>query len=305
MRALIFNSRSSVMRSALFAFCFLLFAFNSPAQQSFTYTQYMNNLTPYNSAYSLLSKQENLNLLGRVQWVGIDGAPTSYLFNGNLVVEKIEATAGLIVIQDKFGVENQTEASLFFAKSVQLTHSSYFAVSVNGGFQSYKANYSQLDATDPEFRDDINENTGTIGAGIMFYNPDKFYIGASLPRLIMRSTDKNIRHLKSTYYLSAGFLHQLDDNITIKPSVLVSYSQNIPAMVDISTTFYFGTVGIGVNYRSNNEVAGVFSYLFNNFRIGYSYQAGVTNKNIGNFTYGTHELTLGIRFGKAVNKAQL
>jgi len=302
MRPLIFYSRSSVMRSVLIAFCFLLSPFCSFSQQSFTYTQYMNNLTPYNSAYSLISKQGNINFLGRMQWVGIDGAPTSYLFNGNLVLEKMKATTGLIVIQDKFGVENQTNMNLFFAKSVQLTHSGYFAVSVNGGLQSYKANYSQLDATDPAFRSDINENTGTIGAGIMFYDPDKFYIGASLPRLSLRN---QTNHFKNTYYFSGGFLQTLGDNLTFKPAVLLSYSPNIPLIADISTTFYFGTVGIGLNYRSNNEVAAVFSYLFNNFRMGYSYQSGVTNKNIGNFNYGTHELTLGIRFGKAVNKVPL
>jgi type IX secretion system PorP/SprF family membrane protein len=208
------------------------------------------------------------------------------------------------MIQDKLGVESQTEASLFYAKSVQLSDNSYFGASVNAGFQGYKSDYSQLDPADPEFRDDVNQHAAIIGLGIMFYNPEKFYIGASLPRFSL-GNHNTPGFRQSSYYFSAGFLQEISDDINIKPAALISYSPAIPVLADISTTVYFGTVGIGINYRSNNEVAGIFSYLFNNFRAGYSYQAGISNRIIGNYINATHELSFGFRFGKIINKVQL
>jgi len=52
--------------------------------QSFSFTQYMDNLTPINPAYSLLDQANSINTMARKQWVGIDGAPTTFLINGKL-----------------------------------------------------------------------------------------------------------------------------------------------------------------------------------------------------------------------------
>src|ERR1700761_6877618 len=64
--------------------------------QSFSFTQYMDNLTPLNPAYSLLDQANSINTMARKQWVGIDGAPTTFLINGNVPIQSIEGAAGLI-----------------------------------------------------------------------------------------------------------------------------------------------------------------------------------------------------------------
>src|SRR3569833_2672104 len=66
--------------------------------QQFTFTQYMDNLTPLNPAYSLLDQAGSVNTMARKQWVGIDGAPTTFLINANIPVPSIEGAAGLVVI---------------------------------------------------------------------------------------------------------------------------------------------------------------------------------------------------------------
>jgi len=91
----------------------------------------------------------------------------------------------------------------------------------------------------------------------------------------------------------------------LKPSVLVSYVKNIPATADISTTVYFKNIGIGASYRTTNDIAATFSFLVNNLRAGYSYQTGLGSKNIGTLSNGTHELSLGLYFGKRISKFQL
>ncbi len=273
------------------------------AQQAFTYTQYMNNLTAYNPAYSLLNEAGSINALGRKQWVGINGAPSSFVFAGALPLEAIRGSVGLVAMHDQFAIEKLTEVSAFYAKSIQLSYDTYLAASFNAGFRNYNASYSQLDAFDPKFNNDIRENTGTIGASILYYNPDRFYVGASLPRLSMRSLGKasieDARYNKNTWYFSGAYLFDLDDSFKLKTASLLSYTRTLPSLFDISTTLYIkNRIGIGAGYRSTNEASGLLSYFFdNNVMVGYSYQTGFGAVKVGGASNGTHEITFGFRFG--------
>lgn len=297
---------SKQLRVAAAASLLSLFAGHAEAQQASSFTQYMNNLMPYNTASSLLNAGTAINAIGRRQWVGVEGAPSSFLFTGSTPIEQIKATSGLIVLQDEFAAENLTEVNAFIAKAVQLTETNYLSASFNAGFRRYTANYSQLDAADPKFSDDIRETVGTVGIGLLLYNPERYYIGASLPRLSIRSLGKasveDNRHLRNNYYFSGAFLQSLGKQVKVKPAVLLAYTRDLPVLVDFSTTFYLDElVGLGLNYRTTSEVAGILTYMFkSNFQAGYSYQVGLGSNRVGNAGNGTHELSLGYRFGKGL-----
>ena len=67
---------------------FLLIGFQGvKGQQTFSYTQYMNDLTPINPASTLEEGVGSFNMLARKQWAGIPGAPTTLFFDGNLPVK--------------------------------------------------------------------------------------------------------------------------------------------------------------------------------------------------------------------------
>ena len=274
-------------------------------QQPFTYTQYMNSVTPYNANYSLLDKTGSITILGRQQWAGIDGAPSSLSFSGNLPITAINASAGLIVLHDQFAVEKLSEVSAFFAKEVQLSDNTFLGGSFTVGLRAYVANYSELDSFDPKFRDNLNETSGTTGISVMYYSPEKFYIGASLPRLSIKnlgkaSTEEN-RYLKNNYYFNAGFVQVIGSGWKIKPATLVSYTHGLPVEANFSTSIYVkDQLGLGVNYNTSHELAGILSYQFvNNMMFAYSYQTGFGKYAIGNAGgNATHEITFGLRFGK-------
>lgn len=299
-----------LMRTAILS-VIILSALQVNAQQPFNYTQYMQNLTPYNSAYALLNAAASVNVLGRRQWVGVDGAPSTFLFNWSFPAERIGATAGLIAVQDKFAAENITEVSAFIAKAVQLTENDYLSASFNAGIRNYTANYSALDPMDPKFSDDIRETIGTVGLGVMLYNADKYYIGASLPRLSIRSlgkaSEEDNRFLRNSYYFSGAYLQPLGKNVKVKPAALISYTRGLPALYDFSATFFLlDQVGMGLNYRTSNEIAGILSFLFkSNIRAGYSYQVNTGTQRIGNAGNGTHELSVGYYFGKGIKSNML
>jgi type IX secretion system PorP/SprF family membrane protein len=282
---------------------------NASAQQSFTYSQYMNNLTPINSAYTLIEKNGSLNALLRKQWAGIEGAPTTFIFDGSLPIESLGASVGAIVVDDKFAVEHLTEVNAFFAKGVQLNEKQFLGISLNAGFRRYVANYSSLDPNDPSFMEDIRQNKINVGFGVMFYS-DNYYIGLSAPKLTFTSLG-NASNTTNTYYkniynLAGAYLLNAGTDMKIKPAFLASYAKDIPIIADISTTLYLkSTVGVGVNYRTNHEISGIVSIITNSFRLGYSYQFGAASNTISQFNNTTHEVTFGYRFGKNLGKKLL
>jgi type IX secretion system PorP/SprF family membrane protein len=279
------------------------------AQQSASYTQYMDNLTPLNPAYSLIDKAGSINTLVREQYVGIKGAPNTFILNANVPIESIDGAAGIVINNDNFAVEHQFLVNGYFAKAVQVTEGNYLGVALNFGVRNYNADYSGLAPGDPVFFNDIRETKANIGFGVMYFSED-YYFGVSVPQLTFRNLgngsllDNN--YFRNNYYFSAGYLGEIDEQTKFKPAVLVSYVRGVPVTADISTTLYFlNEFGVGLNYRTNNEVALIMSFSVNSFHLGYSYQFGTSYSNIPDVSSGTHEVTLSYRFGRNAVKPKL
>lgn len=278
-------------------------------QQTFSYTQYMDNLTPLNPAYSLMDPAASVNTLARKQLVGIDGAPTTYLLNGNVPIPSINGSAGLILLDDQFAIEHETEVNAYFAKAIQVGLDAYLGVSLNAGLRNYVANYSSLDADDPTFRNDIRQTKPNVGFGVMYYT-DWYYVGISVPELTVTSLGtasvQNNSNFTNHYYFAAALITNIDEDIKFKPATLVSYTQGTTAIVDVSGTFYLKDIlGFGVDYNTNNQAAGILTINVDGFHIGYSYEFGTASQTLGGFNNATHEVTLAYRFGKGAAKPKL
>lgn len=278
--------------------------------QSFSFTQYMDNLTPLNPAYSVLDQAFSVNTMARKQWVGIDGAPTTFLLNGNIPIESINGAAGLIVYNDQFAIEHQTEVNAYFSKAIQLGQSDYLAVSLNAGIRNYIANYSTLDPSDPVFSNDVRETKPNLGFGIMYFT-DWYYLGISAPELTITSLGtasiQSNNNFRSHYYFTGALITDLAEDFKFKPSVLISYAKDVPLVTDFSSIFYIKeTLGLGGSYRFNNNLAaGIITLNLDQVHVGYSYQFGTSSNNLGGFNLATHEVTLSYRFGKGITKRKL
>jgi type IX secretion system PorP/SprF family membrane protein len=302
------NSKNSPL---ILAVLFILISITgaNAQQQPFSYTQYMDNLTPFNPAYSLLDEANSFSTVARKQWVGVDGSPETFLVNGNFRLENINSSAGMIIENDQFAIEHEIEADAYFAKAIQLGQNEYLAVSLNAGLRNYVANYSSLDANDPVFTNDVRETKPNAGFGVMVYT-DWYYLGVSLPELTITSLGtasvQNNVNFKNNYYFTGALITAIDDDIKFKPAFLLSYVSGVPLLADFSGTFYLKeTLGFGINYRSNNEVAGIFSINVNSFHIGYSYQFGTGAENLGGFNNATNEVSISYRFGNGSSTHKL
>ncbi|WP_184547054.1 PorP/SprF family type IX secretion system membrane protein [Mucilaginibacter sp. FT3.2] len=300
--------------TGVLAIMMTLFALGASKQvqgqtQQFSFTQYMDNLTPLNPAYSLLDQAGSINTMARKQWVGIDGAPTTFLLNANIPVASISGAAGVIVMNDQFAIERQTEANVYFAKAIQLGQNNYLGVSLNAGIRNYRANYSSLDSSDPTFANDVRETKPNIGFGVIYFS-DWYYIGVSVPELTITSLGtasvQNNNNFKNHYYFTGAFITDAGEDFKVKPSILFSYAKGVPLITDFSGIMYIKeTLGIGASYRLNEEMAGILTLNLDKFHIGYSYQFGTSSSNLGGFNMATHEVSLGYRFGKGIGKRKL
>lgn len=272
------------------------------AQQPLTHTQHGQLRTVVNPAASLMHVDGEVSLIGRRQWVGIDGAPSVLWGSGHAGLPNIGATAGINIRHESLAVEKLTEASAFFAKSVRISESEYLGLALNAGVSYMEGNYSGLDPIDPTVREDIRETDALVGFGIMLYRPEKYYVGLSLPRLMLGNlglTGDSRYNFRNSYHLMAGALFDMGRDFQLRPSLLVTYSESLRPQAEASAMFFVKRVfGIGLNIRSYGDLAGMAQLNFSGFGIGYSYQFNPRNEPLNrSINNSTHEIGVSYRFG--------
>lgn len=221
-----------------------LFIITSVSAQniSLSHGHYSNFGVSTNTALSLLAPQGSVGFIGRQQWVGIDGAPQVYMGSAHMGLDRIAATAGVVVQQNRIGVERHSEASLFFSKSIRLTERDYIGLSLNAGYVYYDGRYSSLDPMDHAFQEDVAEGDALLGVGALVYRPDVYYVGVSLPRFTtggVGAFGDTRYNFTNRYYVTGGVLVPIGDvNWHLRPSVQLYYSEDVGAEVDASARWF-------------------------------------------------------------------
>lgn len=304
--------KSNTIFSIITAAGMLLISAWVQAQQPLETKQFFDNIGLLNQAWYPSDHSPSLNSQVRKKWVGIDDAPSTYTLNGHMPFMNIGAATGLQLSFDRFGPEKVMNLSTFFAKSVRLSESGeYLSAAINVGISRYEARYSYLDVLDPVFRNDVMETTGTIGVSLMFYIPDRFFAGFSVPRLSLQELGVANRaqdHSFSTpYYLMMGYLGQLNDVLMIRPMAMTTSMKGLQTAIDFSTTLYMAeTLGLGLSYGTSKELGAHLSvYATPQLRLGYGYQFGTQSYGSSNIGNNTHEIGIGYRFGNNLKKKWL
>lgn len=258
--------------------------------------------TLLNPAASLIHQVGEITTVGRRQWVGVEGAPTVLWGSGYVGFENMGATAGLIVRHEQLGPEKLTETSAYFAKSVRISEHEYLGLSLNAGISHLAGNFAHLDSNDPAFRDDVRETDAQVGFGLMLYRPDRYYVGLSLPRLMLGNlgvSSENRYNFRNQYHLIAGALFHLGGEFHLKPALLVTYAESLRPQAELAAMVFANRVfGLGVNVRSYGELAGLLQFNFGGLGLGYGYQFNPKNEAMNQrIENTTHEIGLSYRFG--------
>ncbi|WP_196891063.1 PorP/SprF family type IX secretion system membrane protein [Aureivirga marina] len=276
---------------------FLFFSFKLVAQQDPQYTQYMYNMNVINPAYAGSQKTLSIGLLGRTQWVGIDGAPTT--FTGAIHAPIANALgAGFSVIHDEAGPLKETNFYVDFSYTIRWNQKYNWAFGVKGGITMLNFDFAALNEIPPGLMNaDLQKNHGNFGFGSFFYT-DKYYIGASVPN-VLKSTyfeTSNGQYEDASeevhFFVTGGYVFDLTKNIKFKPATFFKIVENSPISFDVTANFLFSErFGLGVAYRWEDAVSGLVSFVVvPNLTMGYAYD--YTISKLYDYSHGSHEVFL-------------
>ncbi|QKJ32011.1 type IX secretion system membrane protein PorP/SprF [Mucilaginibacter mali] len=296
----------------------------SYAQQSIQFSQYSFTGLTVNPAYAGYKEDWTLNLVSRLQWTGIPGAPRTGAVSMDGLTDDIYKNVGLgfVVTADQLGPRTTTSGYFNYAYRLQLDEEDTRRVSFGLGFgvAQYMLDQSQLTATDG--------SDPVIGSGVatkispdfrlgVFYNSPTFYIGGSVLNLLADADFKDnttvVREARS-FYITSGYMMPLTPDLDWKPSILIKEDFKGPTNIDLSTNFLLGkTLWLGAAYRTGiktwnksslqgglsnyDAIVGMVQYYVSDrFRIGYSYDYNISK--LAGPQNGTHELSLSISFSR-------
>lgn len=301
--AMLLLAKQHVMkRSTITTLILLSLALGAIAQQPITHTQHGQLRTILNPAASLMLGGGEVSILGRRQWVDMEGAPTVFWGSGHVGFADFGATAGINLRHEQLAIERLTEVAAFFAKGIRISDLEYLGLSLNAGVAYHNGRFSLLDPQDPAFREDVIETDAPVGFGVMLYRPERYYVGLSLPRLMLGNlgVGNDARYsFRNQYHLTAGALFPMGVDFHFRPSLLVTYAENLRPQIEGSALVFIKSVfGMGMNVRSYGDLAGVAQFNFSGLGIGYSYQFNPRNEPLNRrISNTTHEIGLSYRFG--------
>ena len=297
-----------IVNKITLAILIALGSIGTKAQQDPMYTHYMFNTLMVNPAYAGSRDALTLTVLHRSQWVDFKGAPLIQSITLHSPLKNDHYALGLSLLNDKIGSTNNTSLVGDFAYRMDLTKKSKLALGLSAGVNIFQARLSsmQLDqVADPTFQNNINNRvTPSVGFGA-YYSRERFYAGISTPNLVQNNIGQGglqgseQRH----YYLIAGALFNLDENLAFKPTTFVKVTSSAPVQADFTATFILlKKLSLGAMYRTGDALGALVGYaITQQFYLGYSYDFSY-GLSTAKYNQGSHEIVLRYDFLKADKK---
>jgi type IX secretion system PorP/SprF family membrane protein len=259
----------------------------------------MYNTLGVNPAYAGSRDALTITGLYRTQWVGFDGAPTTQTLTAHSPVTSDAVNLGLSFSNDEIGPVQNTALYVDYAFRFKLTENSKLALGVKVGFDNYNFNLSELQTNtgnDPAFMVSDGVFSPNFGFGI-YYNRDNFYAGLSTPKILENdyaySVSDNLSKEKRHYYLIAGGIVPISNELKLKPTGLLKCVQGAPVEIDLTANFlFYDRFQIGAMYRTGDAfglLAGF--YITDQLSVGYSFDWSMVNTT-SKYNDGSHEIVI-------------
>jgi type IX secretion system PorP/SprF family membrane protein len=304
----------------------LLAAAPAWAQQQAQYSQYMNNNYILNPGATGVEDYIDVKFSYRTQWTGLEGAPKTYYASASSSLGKWRSTSkrtlrdlrrpfhalGGIVYRDETGPTSRTGAYASYAYNLVLRPNLRAALGVSVGMQQFAVDGQKLRFFDPTTQAASAASRVLDGSvGLWVYSSD-FYVGVSGAQLLGNQLNFSYgpntvgegapgNSLKRHYFATAGVRVPLSNDWSLVPSVLVKAVNPAPLSLDINAKLkYQDLLWAGVSWRAFDSVVGMVGISYEQFTLGYSYDAGLSE--LTGYHGGSHEVLLGLRLKK---KAQV
>jgi type IX secretion system PorP/SprF family membrane protein len=315
-----------------------LFSLTLMGQQVPMYSQYIMNGFLINPSRAGLDGYTTVNLTVREQWVGMAGAPhtyaasfqtrilkNSYISKSTSVKKKMvrptkggNVGLGGYVFNDRNGIVSRTGLLGAYAYHIPLgrtgTTPNYLSLGLAATFYQYALDLNgnvMLKDYDDDFLNTYDRVTYipdfNFGAT---YTTENYYVGFSMTSLsrgsiLFSNQGDNNRSELGHYFITSGLkIHfkgapdwMLNPSIMLKSSDLVFKS----AQMDLTARMYYQeNYWAGISYRTNDAIIAMFGLKYDRFYFGYAMDFALTE--LHGKTYGSHELTVAVKFGESARR---
>ncbi|MFT4752597.1 MAG: type IX secretion system PorP/SprF family membrane protein [Salibacteraceae bacterium] len=258
-------------------------------------------------------------MVGRLQWVGFGGEPSTFMFSAQSPFE-IGSTShgvGLTVMSDQLGQETTMVAKLQYAYKLNNIGPGTLSLGLGLGYISKSLGSDWIASQGIEDDPSIPINGASEGGldldfGVFYKIPKKLTIGISSTHLSASKFNSTLEdkvsngdarqfnyQIDRTFYVSAQYEQVISDDgaWVLKPGIFVksdlaSTVFSIGALAEYEERFFGGlhyrvqdavALMLGANFQMNGENA-----AGGMLKVGYSYD--FTTSNVRNFSSGSHEL---------------
>jgi type IX secretion system PorP/SprF family membrane protein len=299
-------------------------------QQLPLYSQYLFNKFLINPAVAGSDGFTSLNLTAREQWVGYSGAPRTFSFSTQTRLlkkgytlkntfskrpvyrPKSDGKVGLggYIYSDKNGLIQRTGFQLSYAYHMWLQNSTQFSMGLAFTGYHFKIDEKQINFEDPNepwLNNDLRRGIFVPDASFgMYLLNAKYSVGFSADQLFEAAAKigdyayKNFS-MSRQYYLFGSYDISSGSMSYIQPSFLLKMSDQYKPQADIGVTYLHNQdFWAGLSYRTNSAIITNVGFRYQNMYFGYAFD--FTLQEIQTITYGTHEITLAVKFGDTTRK---
>ena len=271
------------------------------AQLDVQISQYWAIPSYYNPAASGMGDKINVTALSRMQWSGIDNAPTTFFVTADTPIEFFNKShgVGVVVNNDKAGLFSSTSFSLQYAYKLKLWEGE-LALGLRVGMISQAFDGTKVDipeTPDHNTSDESIPQTNVSGMGFdagfgALFRHKYFDISLSSSHLTAPSIEldeKSVVKIPRVFYLSAGGNIMLENSLfEVYPSVMLKTTMQFTQFDASLRMRYNKMFWAGLSYRVNDAVVVMIGGEFKSIRVGYAYDIGTSA--LAKVSGGSHEV---------------
>ena len=283
----------------LVSFPLLLFA-----QQDALFTQYMYTKLVFNPAYAGSHEALSIDLLGRFQWTGLQGAPKTLCLTAHTSLPNQHLGVGMYVYTDQLGPSIDYNVMGTFAYRI-LFRKSKLSFGISAGIKYYDVDWSALnpkDAGDPALSGQTKNKVVPDADFGIYYYARNYYAGASVKHLLQNQVLTSVAppesgnyytRLLRTWYFTGGGTIPVSHDFQLMPSLLLKYVQNVPLQADVSLRMRIVDIlTLGASYRTSDALCLLMELVvYKGLSLGYSYDIWFNALRGSN--RGSHEIRIG------------
>lgn len=285
------------------------------AQQQDQFSQYMMNYYLINPAVSGVEGYADIKLGYRNQWTGFSGAPKNYYLSAHMPLGRLHArqrktmrkqtlhhSIGILVTGQKLGEIAHNGAYASYGVHLPLSRTWTLSMAASAGAQMYNVDQSRLEYGDDQGDAVMSVSNRTnldINVGFWAYS-DKIFFGVSSLQLLSNKLSfapgvDNGGLMSRHFYVTGGYDFKINRELSFIPSVLVKMTLPQAYQLDLNAKIrYDKFLWFGAGWRRQDALVLLAGVLINDmWEIGYSYD--ITTSNLRKFSYGSHEIMLGVR----------